>query len=54
MIWYSILFVVAFILLMIAAGYYLVRSFFKDYTYDAPSKAYLRKITLVIALNYLD
>jgi uncharacterized protein YneF (UPF0154 family) len=41
MIWYSIVFVVVFALLMIAAGYYLVRNFFKDYTYDTPSKTYL-------------
>jgi uncharacterized membrane protein len=39
--WYSIAFVLAFALLMIAASYYLIRSFFRDYTYDAPSKTYL-------------
>ena len=38
MMWYAIAFVIAVALLMIAAGYYLVRSFFKDYTYDAPSQ----------------
>ena len=54
MMWYAIVFVISFVLLMLAAGYYLVRSFFRDYTYDAPSKAYLREITLVLALNYLD
>ncbi len=37
--WYAVAFVIAVVLLMIAAGYYLSRSYFRDYTYDAPSKA---------------
>ena len=39
MLWYAIAFVVAIIVLMIAADYYLVRSYFKEYTYDTPAKA---------------
>jgi uncharacterized protein YneF (UPF0154 family) len=41
MMWYAIFFVIAFALLMIAVGYYLVRSFFRDYTFDVPSKRML-------------
>jgi uncharacterized protein YneF (UPF0154 family) len=32
--WYAIAFIVAAVLLMIASGYYLVRSYLRDYTYD--------------------
>jgi uncharacterized protein YneF (UPF0154 family) len=36
--WYAIAFVIILIVVMIVAGYYLVRSYFRDYTYDVPSK----------------
>jgi uncharacterized protein YneF (UPF0154 family) len=39
MMWYAIAIVVAVIILMIAAGYYLTRSYFREYTSYAPSKA---------------
>jgi hypothetical protein len=35
----AIAFVAAVIVLMIAAGYYMVRSYFREYTYDTPAKA---------------
>jgi uncharacterized protein YneF (UPF0154 family) len=36
--WYAIAFVIILIVVMIVAGYYLVRSYFRDYIYDVPSK----------------
>jgi len=36
--WYAIAFVIILIVVMIVDGYYLVRSYFRDYTYDVPSK----------------
>jgi uncharacterized membrane protein len=35
--WYAIAFVIIIFVVMIAAGYYLVRSYFRDYTYGVPS-----------------
>jgi uncharacterized membrane protein len=34
---YALVFAIIIFVVMIAAGYYLVRSYFRDYTYDVPS-----------------
>jgi uncharacterized membrane protein len=34
---YALVFVIIIFVVMIVAGYYLVRSYFRDYTYDVPS-----------------
>jgi uncharacterized protein YneF (UPF0154 family) len=36
--WLPIVFVILVVLMMIALGYYLIRSFLREYTYDLPSK----------------
>jgi len=36
--WFAIVFVVIITVLMIIVGYYLIRSYLRDYTYDVPSK----------------
>lgn len=34
---YALVFVIIIFVVIIVAGYYLVRSYFRDYTYDVPS-----------------
>ena len=36
--WLPIVFVILVVLMMMALGYYLIRSFLREYTYDVPSK----------------
>jgi putative Mn2+ efflux pump MntP len=36
--WIPIVFVIIVVLIMIILGYYLIRSFLREYTYDLPSK----------------
>ena len=36
--WLPIVFVILVVLMMIVLGYYLIRSFLREYTYDMPSK----------------
>jgi putative Mn2+ efflux pump MntP len=36
--WLPIVFVIIIVLLMIIVGYFLIRSFLREYTYDLPSK----------------
>jgi hypothetical protein len=36
--WLPIIFVIIIVLLMIILGYFLIRSFLREYTYDVPSK----------------
>jgi hypothetical protein len=36
--WYAIAFVIILIVVMSVASYYLVRSYFRNYIYDVPSK----------------
>ncbi len=37
--WYALAFVIIIFVVMILAGYYLVRSYLRDYTYEVSSKA---------------
>jgi hypothetical protein len=36
--WLPIVFVIIIVLMMIILGYFLIRSFLREYTYDVPSK----------------
>jgi len=36
--WLPIVFVIIIVLVMILLGYFLIRSFLREYTYDSPSK----------------
>jgi hypothetical protein len=40
--WLPIVFVILVVLMMIVLGYYLIRSFLREYTYDMPSKTQLK------------
>jgi uncharacterized protein YneF (UPF0154 family) len=59
--WLPIVFVIIVILMMIILGYYLIRSFLREYTYDAPPSKTQSKRTLfsgvcatLLAVSILD
>ena len=51
---YALIFVIIVFAVMIAAGIYLARSFFRTYTYDAPSKITNIYFRLDSDQNYSD